>query len=233
MLFRVTDFETTGMPPDAALCEIGFCDVRTYAGAPIEIGDPVGMLVNPNRPMPPEARAIHHISDDDLANAPAIATGLITLNHPSVDIFVAHNAKFEQEFFTGNGKPWICTLKVARRLWPECPSHTNQCLRYFLGLELDDALAMPPHRAAPDTYVTAHILLKAFEAGASMADMIEWSNGPSLLPRVTFGKHKGTAWSELPGDYLSWIVNKSDMDADTKFTARHHLDGRRKASARP
>src|ERR1700727_1277829 len=31
MLLRVIDFETTGMPPDAALCEIGWCDVHTYA----------------------------------------------------------------------------------------------------------------------------------------------------------------------------------------------------------
>ena len=52
-----------------------------------------------------------------------------------------------------------------------------------------------------------------------------------LLPKVTFGKHRGQAWSELPGDYLSWLVNKSDMDADTKFTARHWLDQRRRASA--
>jgi exodeoxyribonuclease X len=228
MLFRVTDFETTGMPPEATLCEIGFCDVRTNADDSTEIGDPVGMLVNPKRPMPPEARAIHHISDHDLANAPSIDTGLITLNHPSVDVFVAHNMAFEREFFTGGQKPWICTLKVARRLWPECPSHTNQCLRYFLGFELDHNLAMPPHRAAPDTYVTAHILLAAITAGASIASMIEWSNGPSLLPRVTFGKHRGQAWKDLPGDYLDWIVRKSDMDADTKFTARHWLEKRRK-----
>ena len=163
-----------------------------------------------------------------VADAPPIDAGLIKLNHPSVDVFVAHNAAFEREFFTGNGKPWICTLKVARRLWPECPSHSNQCLRYFLGVELDDALAMPPHRAAPDAYVTAHILLAALNAGTTIADMIEWSAGPSLLPRVNFGKHRGQAWSSLPPDYLSWLVNKSDMDADTKFTARHWLEQRRK-----
>lgn len=228
MFFQVIDFETTGMPPGAAICEIGYCDVRTYEVDPAVIFMPEGMLVNPKRPMPPEARAIHHISDQDLANCPSIDTGLITLNNPNVDVFVAHNMAFEREFFTGGERDWICTLKVARRLWPECPSHTNQCLRYFLGIELEDELAMPPHRAAPDAYVTAHILLHALNSGTRVEDMIEWSSGPSLLPRVTFGKHRGTAWSALPGDYLSWIVNKSDMDADTKFTARHWLEQRRK-----
>ena len=228
MLLRVIDFESTGMPPDAALCEIGWCDVRIDADGSSEIDPPVGMLVNPGRPMPPEARAIHHISDGDLVGAPSIDRGLIVLNQPFVDVFVAHHMAFEREFFTGGQKNWICTLKVGRRLWPESPSHSNQCLRYFLGIECDHALAMPVHRAAPDAYVTAHILVRAFEAGASLADMIAWSSAPSLLPRVTFGKHRGQAWSDLPGDYLSWLVNKSDMDVDTKFTAKHWLEQKRR-----
>lgn len=230
---RVVDFETTGMPPDAAVCEVGWCDVHIDDDphVPPGIDEPIGMLVNPNRPMPPEARAVHHISDADLIGAPPITTGFLALSNlahskGAPDAFVAHNAKFEQEFFTGNGVPWICTLKVARRLWPDCPSHTNQCLRYYLGIEIDDALAMPPHRAAPDAYVTASILRDAL-AIATVEQMIEWTAGPSLLPRVTFGKHRGQNWSDLPVDYLDWIIRKSDMDVDTKFTARHWLDQRR------
>lgn len=228
MLLRVIDFETTGMPPEAAVCEVGWCDVRTFDADPAEVSDPIGMLVNPNRPMPPEARAIHHIGDAELVGCPPITTGFLALSNGNPDIFVAHNAKFEQEFYTGGETPWICTMKVARRIWPECPQHTNQCLRYWLGVEIDEQLAMPPHRAAPDAYVTAHILLQMIQH-ASFAQMIEWSSGPSLLPRVNFGKHRGQAWSDLPGDYLSWLVNKSDMDADTKFTAKHWLDQKRKA----
>jgi len=45
-----------------------------------------------------------------------------------------------------------------------------------------------------------------------------------LLPGpIRFGKHKGTPWRDLPPDYLDWIVNKSDMDEDAKFTAAHWL----------
>lgn len=227
---RVIDFETTGMPPDAQVCEVGWCDVHVRdadeVNHPADIGMPIGMLVNPNRPMPPEARAVHHISDEDLVGAPPVTKGFLSLTDGFPDVFVAHNAAFEREFFTGGSIPWICTLKVARRLWPECPSHTNQCLRYFLNVSLDDELAMPPHRAAPDTYVTGHILLRALDL-ASVDQMIDWTAQPSLLPRVTFGKHRGQNWSDLPGDYLDWIVRKSDMDSDTKFTARHWLNQRR------
>lgn len=227
MLLRVIDFESDGMPPDARLCEIGWVDMLTSDSDAPTISDPIAMLVNPNRPMPPDARAIHHISDADLAGAPPIETGLMRLSRDHPDVFVAHNAAFEKNFFTGGSAPWICTLKVARRLWPDCPSHSNQCLRYWLGIELDDVLAMPPHRAGPDAYVTAFILQEAL-VHASAHQMIEWSSGPSLLPRVTFGKHRGQQWSDLPPDYLSWLVNKSDMDVDTKFTARHWLDQRKR-----
>lgn len=231
MLLRVIDFETTGMPPDAVVCEVGWCDLRTYDSDPAEIGDPVGMLVNPNRPIPPEARAIHHISDADLVGAPPITTGFLALSKGAPDIFVAHNAKFEQEFFTSGETPWICTMKVARRIWPECPSHTNQCLRYWLGIECDEALAMPPHRAAPDAFVTAHILYEMIRH-ASFDQMIEWTARPSLLPgNIKFGtKHKGQPWSKADASYLEWIINKSDMDADTKFTAKHWLEQKRRQS---
>jgi uncharacterized protein (DUF3820 family) len=56
-------------------------------------------------------------------------------------------------------------------------------------------------------------------------DMIRVTKEPSLLPGpIRFGKHKGAGWLEVPRDYLWWIVSKSDMDADTKFTARHWLE---------
>lgn len=37
-------------------------------------------------------------------------------------------------------------------------------------------------------------------------------------------KHRGKRWEEAPRDYLDWIVRKSDLDEDTKFTAKHYLD---------
>ena len=49
--------------------------------------------------------------------------------------------------------------------------HSNQVLRYWLGLRLDADLAMPPHRAGPDAYVTAHLLLRMM-ALASVEQMI-------------------------------------------------------------
>lgn len=220
MIIRVIDFETTGMPPDAAICEVGWHDVRLGAEPP-PLFTYEASVCNPGRPMPPEARAIHHISDRELADAPAPDRILMQMAQ-NVDVFCAHNAAFERQFFTGGDRPWICTLKVARRLWPDCPSHTNQCLRYWLGLDVDEIAAMPPHRAGPDAYVTGNILRKALGL-ATVEQMVEWTSQPSLLPRITFGKHRGLTWGQTPVDYLQWITRQADMDPDVKFTASHWL----------
>lgn len=227
MKLRVIDFETDGMPPDARICELGYCDVRTYESDPAEIGDPVGMLIHTGRPMPADARAIHHISGADLVDAAPVERVWTTLREGDPSVFVAHQAAFERALFTGGETPWICTLKVARRLWPECPAHSNQCLRYHLNLDLDDALATPAHRAAPDAYVTAAILLEALKL-TTIEQMIAWSNQPSLLPgAIAFGKHKGAPWSQVDSGYLHWIIKAPDMDEDKVFTAKHWLDRRR------
>lgn len=240
MRIRVIDFETTGMPEGAggaAVCEVGRCDVigrvvdettglREWS---VDTDSLAAVLCNPGRPIPPEIRAIHHIADADVADAIAATVALDGIGGEHVDAVAAHNAKFEQAFYPGGSAPWICTYKVALRLWPEAPSHSNQVLRYWLGMELPADLAMPPHRAGPDAFVTAHILARELNLGtASFDDMVRWSAGPALLPRITFGKYRGSKWEAAPSDYLSWIADKSDMDADVKANARHHLKARAK-----
>lgn len=225
---RVIDFETTGMPDDAvrAICEVGFTDLTADWG----MSETTAFLVNPGHPIPPQTRAVHHISDADVADAVSPDVGLRTLMEgmEGNDVFAAHNCKFEQAFFGGGGRRWICTMQAAKHLFPDAPSFSNQVLRYWLGLDEqmeDVARAMPPHRAGPDTYVTALILSRLL-ALANVDELVRLTTAPVLLRDVTFGKHKGQKWAELPWDYLSWVANKSDLGADEKHTARHHLGGR-------
>lgn len=240
MLLRVVDFETTGLPGEGRICQIGWTDVLVRdGGGPPEIHPPFQMFVDPGHAIPPEVRAVHHIRDRDVTGAPSIDEGLRTMQAPNGNgaptHYVAHNANFEREFCTIDA-PWICTRKTAMRVWPEAPNHQNQTLRYWLKVD-DDADfapwdAMPPHRAGPDTYVTAFVLRRALEKAAP-DQMVQWTSEPSLLPgAIHFGKHKGTPWSQVDPSYLDWIVTKaSEMDTDVVFTARHwlrrHADDRR------
>lgn len=227
MKIRVIDFETTGTPEDQtkAICEIGYTDLLPDAILPT-----VSFLVNPGHPIPAVTRAVHHISDDDVKDAisPDVASRALMEDMGPADIFAAHNAKFEQAFFGGGSHRWICSLICAKHIWPEAPRHSNQVLRYWLeGLndEINQTAAMPPHRAGPDSYVTAHILTRLLQS-ASADKLVELTTTPVLLQQVTFGKHRGKKWKDLPWDYLSWIVKKSDLGPDEKHTARHYLGAR-------
>lgn len=229
-ILRVLDFETTALSPDdGVVIEVGYSDYDVEAKT---ISDPVSWLCGADS-VPPENRAVHHITLAEL-------DGLEPFNdHAKAEIvsgayaIVAHNAEFEASFLGDPGIPWICTYKSALRVWPDAPSHSNAALAYWLedqgAITFDHAKIVPTHRAGPDAYVTAHILKALIEAGASGRDMIAWSKEPRLLPRITFGKHKGTDWKDAPRSYLDWMIG-SDMEDDFKWNARREIERRNGAS---
>jgi exodeoxyribonuclease X len=223
---RVIDYETTGTQDDEAaeIIEFGKVDVDIQDSAITEFWRSFAL---PRGDIPAVTKAVHHITDNDVALAPQareLWAEFIEENPPSY--LVAHNAKFEQHFTPDFGIPWICTYKVARVVWPDAPGHSNQVLRYWLGLPVDAELAEPPHRALPDAYVTAHIFIELLKH-KTPDEMVHISKYPALLKRMNFGKHKGTTFEAAPLDYLEWIRDKSDMDEDTKFTARYWIAKRR------
>lgn len=226
MKIRVVDFETTGTPDQArkAICEVGYTDLDLTT---LAIGDPHGSLIDPGHPIPPEMTAVHHILDTDVAGSPSPtdACRMLVDGMAEEDLFAAHGAQFEQAFFGGAGHPWICTLKCASRIWLEAPKHTNQVLRYWLGLNLDGR-AMPPHRARPDSYVTAHILKRMLD-GESLETLLTWSKGPHISTVCHLKKYKGKRWSDVPADYLEWVVfTSSHLDRDTIASAKFWLEQR-------
>lgn len=231
---RVWDCETTGMPETegAEVIELGRVDVDMQT---LEVVNPWRGFIRPKRPIPPETMAVHHITLAEIDAEGAVENPWAQLWHgcgPD-DVVVAHNMGFEQKFHDGNGRRWVCTYKCARAVWPDAPSHSNQALRYWIGIDdlamFDPARAMPPHRALPDAYVTAFLLRELLRV-KSIDELVHISKYPALLKTMTFGKHKGTTYAEAPMDYLEWIVSKSDMDEDTKFSAKYWLAKRRQAA---
>lgn len=232
-IVRVIDLETTGTQdePEAAICEIGWVDLNLST---LTIGNPVTMLVNPGHPIPPHTRAVHHISDAMVAGAiePRAAVAKACIGMTMDDVFCAHNAAFEQHFLGNTGRKWVCTLKAAYRAWPELQSHSNQALRYELGIDdepdFDPEAAMPPHRALPDTWTTAFILRRLLQM-RPLSRLIEIEQQPSFLHKFGFGKYRGKTFQEVAAmdrGYPEWIVDKSDLDEGCKFTAKYWLGKR-------
>jgi len=232
VLFRVIDLETSGMEPPAEIIETGWTDVlfETDSKACI-IQPPQSALWRPSAGIPPETMAVHHIAPAMVADRPLLGYGDIDalMLNEGPQFIVAHQADFEQKWlkaFTGEGCYWIDTFKVALRACPDAPGHSNQTLRYWLDLDLDPAFAMPPHRAGPDSYVTAHILARLL-AEFSVRQMVGWTLAPRYYATCPLQKHKGKPWAQVDGSYLRWMIGAPDMEADLKAAAQAELDLRR------
>lgn len=227
-ILRVVDFETTGMAPPAEVCEVGICDLTQLADGSWDVGEPDSWLCGVAA-IPPEVRAVHHITMDDVNGAAPFDRGLL-LEPRTPNALVAHNLAFEQQFLGELHLPMVCTYKAALRVWPDAPSHSNGALRYWLedqGLitGLDPKLAQPSHRAGPDAYVTAHIL-RALLGLATGRDMVAWTREPAALPRCPIGKFRGKPWAEVESGFLTWMLGQASMEDDLKWNAQRELDRR-------
>lgn len=223
-IIRVIDFETTGTePPEAEVCEVGICDLNLEAKT---IEAPRAWLCGV-KTMPPEVRAVHHISLADCEGKAPFASE--DMFDEPLDAVAAHNSEFETKFFV-SPLPVICTYKAALRVWPDAPSHSNGALRYWLEdqgkIAPEHWLTQPAHRAGPDAYVTAHILLALFNAGATGREMIAWTKEPRLLPKCPLGKFRGMPWREVEAGFLGWMLRQPTMEADLKWNAEREIERR-------
>ena len=231
-IVRVVDLETTGSaPPAHGVLEIGWQDVALGEDGRWELWEQGGQrFVNPGRPIPPITQAVHHILDEWVADQPLwqdVARPVLD-PWPRRLALAAHRADFEQQFCTPNlthGAEWICTWKCALRLWPDSPAFSNQVLRYWRKpAGMDHERGLPAHRAFPDAYVTAFHLRDMLNE-ASLAQLIEWSRQPGLLPRVRFGTDRGKSWNEITEISLNGFLG--DRDPDVRFTAETEIARRR------
>ena len=165
--YAVFDCETTGT--NTAADEIVSLALIRLDPDGVEVAR-YATLVRPSRPIPAEATAVHGISDEDVADAPAfaaIAAELLGLLAGAV--FVAHNASFDlgmlQRAFVGAGITYsppavACTLEAFRLLEPLADNHRLQTICERRGIELHDA-----HEAISDVLATVALLRVLLDEG--------------------------------------------------------------------
>lgn len=166
----VFDIETTGLDPKRGhrIIEIGA--IRVEQGR-IDQTKTFSSLVNPECPIPPDAKRIHRITDDTVREAPTIMTVLPTfLAFAKDSTLVAHNAAFdmgflevEKEYCWGYVQlpPCLCTMVLSQSLLHTAFRHSLDalCERFSLPLPPDR------HRAMADVLLTAQVLLQLLEYG--------------------------------------------------------------------
>jgi DNA polymerase III epsilon subunit len=160
-LYVVIDVETTGL--DASQGH-EICEVAASKLVDDRIEDIFCTLVNPGRPIPPEASAVNRITDEMVRDAPtmsAVAHDLLDFIGPN-SVIVIHNAPFDMSFLQSKlpklGLPRINnlvvdTLELARK---EYGPGGNSLGRLAKRLSLRQGTA---HRAQGDTETTAGLFL--------------------------------------------------------------------------
>lgn len=169
-------------------------------------------FVNPGFPIPPEASAIHNITDEMVANAPTFAEvgrAFIDFCPPEHAVLIAHNNDaFDKLFLEAEYKRtdivmpnwnFIDSLKWSRKYRPDLPKHALQFLREVFGIPSNEA-----HRALDDVIVLHEVFSQMID-DLSMETILELLTKQTVLSRMPFGKHQGKPLAEVPRDYVQWL----------------------------
>jgi len=239
------DLETTGVDPASdRIVEISVLRV-----------DPDGQSesrtrrVNPERPIPAGATAIHGIHDEDVADEPhfrQIAKGLLDFIGDA-DLAGYNVIRFDIPLLERELRDCGLDLRVSQRMVVDAMTifqrkerrDLTAAVGFFLGKEHEGA-----HSAEADVAVTAEILEAELERyddlPRTVSELDRWirrvpkgaldSSGKFALqdgqPAFTFGKHQGRTLREVAGEhpgYLQWIL-QSDFPSDAKELVRQVLE---------
>lgn len=197
--------------------------------------------VNPEIPIPPEATAVHHITDADVAEEPTfrqIAKSLAEMFADS-DIAGFNSNRFDipllMEEFNRAGVPFdlsrtrfVDVQTIYHKLEPR---NLTAAYRFYCGKNLEDA-----HSASADTRATLEVLkaqldrypadlvndVKALSEFSCHSKNVDFAGrliyNDARQEVVNFGKYKGQIAEDVlrrdPG-YYSWI-QQGDFQQDTK-----------------
>ena len=229
------DTETTGNTEKDYLCQIAYkTNVESFDG-----------LYKPPFKIPPEASAVHHISNKMVEDKPHFKESsdylkIKKLFEDNNSVVVAHNAVFDLNMLKKENiipKNFICTLRVARQLDPDgkIEKYNLQYLRYFLEIEIE----AQAHDALGDVLVLEKLFERLFnkiKTTDNLTDekilekMIEISSHPSIFKFFNFGKYVGQEIGDVAsGDkkYLEWLLRQKEegdqIDEDWIYTLKHYL----------
>ena len=160
--FIVADLETTGL--STATCEIlEFAAVRVGAAGALE--REYTQVVRTRGPVPSFITRLTGITQAEVdRHGVPVAQAFSSFLDFVEDLPVFfHNASFDRRFLgaaadqTGMpfSNPTHCTLALARRAWPELPSHKLEILARHVGA------SNPTHRALADVRTTVAVALAA------------------------------------------------------------------------
>jgi len=159
----VLDFETTGLSPERGdrITEVGLVRIenscitaryQSLVNCGVRIPDFITAYTGITQRMVDEAPPVENV----MREVAAFIDGMPV---------VAHNAGFDQRFFlrecrgadiAATAQPFICSMRLSRRVYPEMESHSLGVLAHALQLRACGRA----HRAGADAETTAELMLR-------------------------------------------------------------------------
>lgn len=211
MIAVILDVETTGVhEPD--VIELAHSSPMTSALTAISTEC---FRFKPSKPIDLGAMATHHIIPADLSDcSPWPGKFELPLNTQYV---IGHSVDFDWKAI---GSPAnvkrICTLALARYVWPKLDSHSLGALIYHIYPHpMARELLKNAHSAAADVGLCHRVLDQLWDAVGrpdtweKLWEISEKARVPTVMP---VGKHKGIPISQVPKDYKQWFLKQPDVD---------------------
>lgn len=208
--FAIIDIETTGLKVTRdRITEIAVTIMTNYG-----IEKSWQTLINPNIRIPAEITSLTGITNEMVSLAPTFEEKALELfDFIEGAILVAHNIRFDYAFLKNAFKQCgidfrpklVCTLKLARNLYPTLSSHSLNYLQNYLSLESYDR-----HRAASDVALLVHFLQRVFNdfSQETVLKLIAHFSKEASIPSKL--KTDLSAIPDSPGVYL-FYSDSSDL----------------------
>jgi DNA polymerase-3 subunit epsilon len=159
--FVILDLETTGLSddPGVAVVEVGI--LSSDGDVLLET------LVNPERSIPSAARAVHGITDEEVANAPSFKEVYpLMAERLNGQIVVVYNAPFEQKVLAAvyprynllplRPRRWACAM----RLYTDFRWITDRYFKLSVACDQEGIIIENAHRAIGDCRMTLALMRK-------------------------------------------------------------------------
>ena len=211
-MILVLDTETTGREPPEVI-ELAYAEVSLPA---LQLFEETVYRYKSTFGSSWGALAVHHVLDEELEECPPSMTAKLPAG---VDYIIGHNIDYDWKALGSPEVKRICTLAIARSLFPDGDSHTLGAMIYRLEPNKTQArhLLRNTHIALTDVRLCGRILGfmlaqkgLVFDSPAALWEFSEACRIPTIM---AFGKHKGMAIKDLPYGYKTWMLKQEDMDS--------------------
>jgi DNA polymerase-3 subunit epsilon len=230
-VFICLDCETTGLETETDQ----IIEVAAVRFTFEEVLDSYETLIDPQVAINPASMEFHHISDDMVKGKPKIHQVLPELiKFVGKQIIVGHGITTDIAFLDTAAKKhsipcpfstqaYIDTLRLAR-LYGESPTNSLERLRQHFNIAEEGA-----HRAMSDVIVNIEVFKQLSRKFKTTEEMMNRLKSPILLRTMPLGKHKGRVFSDIPVEYLRWMVHQN-FDQDLLFSIKTELKKRKQGA---